>query len=211
MCKYNYVVLPSGCNHPTLTIIFLGKASVLLRCGTLQSTSLECSKSTSNTGIKGTQRIRVFQLLCWHSLQSILMLMGMQISVYSASSVYKLHRANCIRITLSAEMKAIILIKDALIKDCTRMLGSANFTFHSCQSQAIKPQSSSGLRSHLGTDTRTTILLLNPRFWKLSTKAKLMLKLQHYQLDLVYTQLFLLHSEQACSQETLLLKILPQG
>lgn len=71
--------------------------------------------------------------------------MNMQISVYSASSVYKLHRANCIWITLSAEMKAIILIKDALIKKCTRMLGSANLHLSLLLKPGNQTQFSSGL------------------------------------------------------------------
>lgn len=73
------------------------------------------------------------------------MLMDMQISVYSASSVYKLHRANCTRITLSAEMKAIIFITDALIKDYTRMLGSANLHLSLLPKPGNQTQFSSGL------------------------------------------------------------------
>lgn len=175
MCRYNYVVLPSGCHHPTLNHNFTWKGILLYwdvePCSPLPWNA-PSPHQTLGRSIKGTQRIRVFQLLCWHSLQSILMLMDMQISVYGASSVYKLHRANCIRITLSAEMEAIILIKDALIKDCTRMLGSANLHL----SLLPKPGNQTSVfikavRSHLGTDTRTTPSSLNPRFCKPSTKA----------------------------------------
>lgn len=66
-------------------------------------------------------------------------------------------------------MKVIMLIKDAAIKACLGSTNASPFILAKAKqsnSVLIKP-----VKPHLGTDKRTFILLLNPCFMKLSTKA----------------------------------------